>query len=53
MGQDHHEKVFPVHTSSILHGDLVHAGSLWRFVGLAYQGKDIIVFRFILEYIVA
>jgi len=50
MGQEHHEKVFPVHTSSILHGDLVHAGSLWRFVGLAYQGKDIVV-RFIIEYI--
>jgi hypothetical protein len=26
---------------------------IWVFVALAYQGKDIAVFRFILEYIVA
>ncbi len=26
---------------------------LFSFIGLAYQGKDIIVFRFIIEYIVA
>jgi hypothetical protein len=38
-----------------LHKVLVHGRPLdqGRFVGLAYQGKKDIVFRFIIEYIVA
>jgi len=33
MRQEYNEKVFPVHTPSILHGALVGAGSLYLEVG--------------------
>jgi hypothetical protein len=43
MGQEYNEKMFFVHTSSILHGELVGAGSLGPGFALRYK---ILVQRF-------
>jgi hypothetical protein len=51
MGQKYNEKVSPVQISSILMAVAFH--SKWMNVNFwpcIYQGKDIIVFRYIIEY---